>query len=466
MGKYHKVILTIPIVLYLFFSLWDLKNPGLHNDEAFFVIPALMSNFDDEIFTFFKFHKFPLLLTPYIGALKAYIYYPVFKIFNVSVYSIRVPMIVFGTVTLFFIYQTVKIIYDNKVAFFCLFMTSINPSIITHLRMDYGHSGIEVFFKSLALYLFFLCIKNKKYFYLPLIALIISLGVFARLNFIWFSNAFIIAAFIFYRNDIIALLKGLSVRGLNIKSLFMLCSYSISYIYFFFIITRYDYLSKQVSLENFRTYFVKVLDILIQQVSGVGFYNWIIGDFKMSLYAGYFVLFMAVIFLGIFLCSYNRKKRVAEERREIDHRAVFFFLVLMVVNIMPMFLTKKTAKSWYAFEMHPFITIIFSVCAYYSYNYFYKSLSKKTLLVFSVIIIIAYNIGTNILYITSYSKPVKNIFWSSKIYDLINYTKKMNVKFVCVDWGIYSQLVAHDPKMGKYQQICGVTIDAKEEDID
>src|SRR4030095_9718857 len=66
------------LCLYLALATYKIHLPGLYYDEMLFVGPAAGER------PYLKCFGLPLLIFPYIGALKSWIYIPVFAVFGVS----------------------------------------------------------------------------------------------------------------------------------------------------------------------------------------------------------------------------------------------------------------------------------------------------------------------------------------------------------------------------------------------
>src|ERR1700679_460734 len=68
---------------------------GVQNDEALFSVP---------IYLLISKHLFkdwpPPMVLSYLGALKTWLYVPIFKILGVSVWSVRLPMVLVGSLTI------------------------------------------------------------------------------------------------------------------------------------------------------------------------------------------------------------------------------------------------------------------------------------------------------------------------------------------------------------------------------
>src|SRR5258708_2952812 len=73
----------IIIFTYVLVSSYKIRFPGTQYDEALY-LNAAHGGVDQITFMTKTFHGFPVLLMPYIGALKAYLFFPIFAVFSTS----------------------------------------------------------------------------------------------------------------------------------------------------------------------------------------------------------------------------------------------------------------------------------------------------------------------------------------------------------------------------------------------
>lgn len=132
--------------------------PGLQYDEVLFVNAALGGV--DDSFIHKRIHGIPVMLLPYIGALKSFLYYLVFKLFGVSVESIRIPVIVISCMTLWVGFQMVRFLYSPGLACLFVLLLATDPAFIFQSKLDWGPVVLMMFFKMLALYWFFRFIRT------------------------------------------------------------------------------------------------------------------------------------------------------------------------------------------------------------------------------------------------------------------------------------------------------------------
>ncbi len=191
----------IGICLYLFFATWKLNIPGPYYDELLFVDTA--TSFDPSLFIYKSFLGIPILLMSYIGALKAWIYAPIFNLLGVSIYSIRLPMILLGLGTLSIYFFILQKLVRQKLLFFCSFLLlCTDPAFSFVSRIDWGPNAIAHFLIALLFWQFLRYLKYGSPWMLLSIVITALLGVFEKLNFLWFLNGLLFAGFFCYRREL------------------------------------------------------------------------------------------------------------------------------------------------------------------------------------------------------------------------------------------------------------------------
>src|SRR5437899_11255941 len=89
--------------IFVFLASYRIDLPGLYMDELDFVNAA--QGAPDNTMIHMRLGSVPLFIMPYLGALKAWIYAPIFGLFGVSALTIRLPAILIAAVTLLIFYQ-------------------------------------------------------------------------------------------------------------------------------------------------------------------------------------------------------------------------------------------------------------------------------------------------------------------------------------------------------------------------
>jgi hypothetical protein len=177
------VAAAVVVGVYVAIAVQHLDRPGLQYDETLFVNAALGGHFSQ--FVLRRLFGRPLMLMGYIGALKAYIYYPIFRIFGVSVITIRLPVVLVGGLALTVAYRLARLIMDRWLALLLLLVLATEPALIFTTRTDWGPVALMTLFKVAALFLLFAFLGRRQLRYVALLFAMLLLGLFDKLNFLW-----------------------------------------------------------------------------------------------------------------------------------------------------------------------------------------------------------------------------------------------------------------------------------------
>jgi hypothetical protein len=188
------------------FATYQIHSPGLYMDEMDFVGAATGKR------PYRGWLGIPLLIAPYVGALKAWTYIPVFALFGVSAVSIRLPVVLISCGTLALGYALVR---RNLTPGWAIAFTAacvVHPGFVLQTKVDWGPVVLMLFFKALCLYLLVKWLETSRLFSWPLAGAITAcgLGFFDKFNFIWFVVALLGATLVVYWREIRAKLTGVS----------------------------------------------------------------------------------------------------------------------------------------------------------------------------------------------------------------------------------------------------------------
>lgn len=189
------LLLFLPLAIYLLVSLVYLGLPGLHYDETLFG-NAAFGNRDGSFVaweTTIAGCRFPVMLMPYIGALKAYLYYPIFKWWGTGVAAVRIPVILLGLATLFFTYTFVRRTIDPWTALVSVALLASDPTFIFMHKADWGPVALMSALKSASIYLIVRWFNESKTVWLSLACFLMGVGIFDKVIFLWFVVALIMA---------------------------------------------------------------------------------------------------------------------------------------------------------------------------------------------------------------------------------------------------------------------------------
>jgi len=200
---WEKIGLCGLILVFAAFATYRIHSPGLYTDEVLFVPAATGAA------AYRSFFGVPLMIYPVIGALKAWIYMPIFTLFGVSAATVRIPVVLISCGTLALGYALVRRKLSKGWAMAFTAACVVHPGFVFQTKADWGPIVLMLFFKALTLYLVVRWLETPRFFSRSLVGVIAacSLGFFDKFNFVWFVVALSGATVLVYWKEISAKLK-------------------------------------------------------------------------------------------------------------------------------------------------------------------------------------------------------------------------------------------------------------------
>jgi len=114
-----------------------LPMPSIQEDEALFATPYLNSHLS--LYTWTIGHvQVPVMLLTYIGTLKSWIYWPIFKLWGINAWSIRLPVCLLSLLTIWIFAEFLRWTTNETVALLTsLLLATDAPFVITNV-FDWG----------------------------------------------------------------------------------------------------------------------------------------------------------------------------------------------------------------------------------------------------------------------------------------------------------------------------------------
>jgi len=447
--KKYNWIAYLLLLSYLLIACYKISSPGLQYDEMLFVNAAQHTKYDSS-FIIKSLKGFPILLMPYIGALKSYIYYPIINSLGVNIWTLRLPVILITILSLWVITKLTNKIFNKEFALIVLLILALNPTLVYMTRLDVGPNVLELFLKSVACFLFYRFFFEKASFNnLILGFIILGMGLFNKLNFIWFINASYATIFIF---NFECIRKGIVEKDVkNLKPyLAIAASYVVYATYLIIIIKGYNLVHTSDS-SSILDSFINKVSVMNGVVNGTTFLGYIYSKVNSKIYTYILYLYGFIIVCGSILNLINKKSAFIEKYKRI----YFSICLLIFFDSIQIVLTKEATAPWHAFTIYPFFTIVL-VYSLYSIHHVlgaYRANVANLMLAGLVSIIVIYQCSVIVSYFNKLGTSTKNVAWSDEIYKLIDYTKNTNAKFVSLDWGFHNVLIAFDNKKDKYHEL-------------
>ena len=180
--------------------------PGLQYDEILFV-NAATGEPTNGLFVGRRILGVPVMVMPYMGALKAYLYYPVFQLLGVSPATIRWPIIVLSLVTLGLIYGVARSSFPRLTSSLLVLVVAVDPTFIYTTKIDVGPTALMMLLKLAAVFFALRTVTTGSPRHLWGLSAACALGIFDKLNFIWFTIALATACGLLFRRELAAALR-------------------------------------------------------------------------------------------------------------------------------------------------------------------------------------------------------------------------------------------------------------------
>jgi len=136
------LILAACLLYFLAAGLLVLPYPGIENDEALFAggiyAPELMAG-SIRLFG----HRVALMLMPYVGALKAWLYAPIFALWHPSAWSLRVPVLLTGAAAVWLFFCYLDRIAGRRAALIGAVLLATDTSFLLTTCFDWGPVALQ-----------------------------------------------------------------------------------------------------------------------------------------------------------------------------------------------------------------------------------------------------------------------------------------------------------------------------------
>jgi hypothetical protein len=194
----------IPLVLYIFLAVQFIWLPGIYYDEVLGAVPAIAALEGDVPGPYVQVEgsvihlgkvAFPLMILPYLGSMQTAVLIPVFALFGISVPVMRGAYIFLGALGLLGSYLFTARYFNRSTAWVATLLLAVDPTYIFATRSDNGPTTVMMICKMGALWLFLMWWQSRKRIFLLLGAFIAGIGVYDKLNFVWFLGALGVAMF-------------------------------------------------------------------------------------------------------------------------------------------------------------------------------------------------------------------------------------------------------------------------------
>ena len=137
-----RLVPLVVCAVFIALGVGFIPHAGIQNDEAIFAGP-LYQPISNEFRLRIFHHNIPLMLMSYLGTLKTLLYWPILAIFHPSVYSIRLPTVLAGSLTIWILYQLTLKIAGVRAALMAICLLATDPVFLLTNTFDWGPVALE-----------------------------------------------------------------------------------------------------------------------------------------------------------------------------------------------------------------------------------------------------------------------------------------------------------------------------------
>ena len=430
------------VCVFVFLAAYRIELPGLYYDELAFVNAALGA--PDNTFIYMRLGRLPFLVFPYMGALKAWGYYPIFHHFGVSALTIRLPAILLAAVTLLILYQLMRAKLGAVWATIALWILAVDPANVFPSRLDWGPTVLTHLFQATILALWFNYRDEPKLWKPALIFVCFGLGFFDRFNFVWLASAFVIGISLCYPDSLKRLWISCPKFVRWTAIILLLIALGVT-LYLILPLLLYFHHATGAPTASLKVKWYGVLGTL----SGHEVAGFIFGDARTIIS---WVPFWLIVVAGFLALATSFLPMPNTEAREDRKNGLFCFLVGSLI-FLQIVITPQADGAQHYLMVFPLPFLAFAFLG----KSVYTQLAAKNLchiggLLFgsAAACLFVMNVHNSAEYLSHFrTNPHYNPRWSPEIYSLSRYINEHGFEarsIICVDWGLHTQLHALAPK--------------------
>jgi len=430
------LLVTVSALLtFLYFASRNLHSPGLYYDECIFVNAALGGINDD--FIYLRLFNVPVMIMPYIGALKSFMYAPLFSLFGVTPESIRLPVILLSAGTVSISFLLARRLFGTQLALLFLVLMATDPAFIFNIRLDSGPVALMLFFKMAALYSFFALLDSKATRHAWFLVAALALGLYDKLNFIWFVIALGGAALCCFGSELKGLYHCMKRQLLPPLILFVI-------VFFMAAATSLNLLLGFHGTMPDRTLLEKglfVINLYKGTMNGSAIYNFVSGgSLTTPSWVNYLLIPLPIALLAFTMARNRTSALLTCHQRRVS----WFFLLSALLIFIQIVVTREVGGAHHLMMLYPFHHLLV-ISIFSSLLPLCGGVRRKLLFTCGAVAIVSITysqLKTDDAYASVFAgKSTFSTRWDPHIYALADYLKNSPADVVVsTDWGIHVQL--------------------------
>ncbi|PYK08158.1 MAG: hypothetical protein DME65_14605 [Verrucomicrobia bacterium] len=422
------------LVIYVALASYKIHLPGLYYDEILFVGPAAGER------PYLKCFGLPLLIFPYIGALKSWIYTPIFALFGVSPISIRLPAILISCGTLALGYSLVRRILTPRWAVAFTGACAVHPGFVLLTKVDLGPIALMLFLKALCLVLLFKWLEGSQRICWSVVG-VCMLGFFDKFNFIWFVVALAFSTSAIYGAEIFRKLRTVPVRVL------LATATTLTALGLLVLWVVYPLLQRPHTQASSGRFWQMWALYESMSTGGATAFLWFKSPPTVPSWMGWGVLSLTAIWLLLAFVSYALRTRANKKLDTRTLRFCIWCLLMFGIILAEMVLTPQAGGPHHVIMLFPFDLLAGFSAAFLFANTF-EAMRRQVILLEGCVLIMW--VMSNVRSLEMHYSKFEDVSsfrgrWSPHVESLATYLNERatNVDSIyVVDWGIGFQLRA------------------------
>lgn len=191
-----------------------LPYPGLQNDEALLAGPLFRIDaalYHPKLFN----RQIPLMLLSYLGTVKSVLLGVVFRVFSPNPYSLRIPGLLLGALTVWILYLLLQKIHGKSAALIGSALLATDSVFLLTSCFDWGPVAAQHLLSILGVLLLIRFFQSGQPWPLAAGSFCFGLALWDKALFLWLFGGLIVAAFALYPSQI---LRRISLRNLGMAT--------------------------------------------------------------------------------------------------------------------------------------------------------------------------------------------------------------------------------------------------------
>ncbi len=433
-------------MFFLLANLAGLSDPGLQYDELLFVNAALGNTHPYHGFIYSESLGIPTMVMPYIGALKAWLYTPIFKIFGVSVDSVRIPAILLAGLGLVLAVLLIYRLLGMWTAVALAVLLATDPVYGAVSRADWGPIVLSALLRMAALGCYFGFLRRRSIRYLWLLVLVLLLGLFNKIDYGWFIAALGVAALVVHHRELLEICRSRKAALIPPVTVFLVFLVTA----FITIILPAMQLPTADAPVSLGTRITEVENLFRGTVNGTGVYQYMTGSVldHPTLMGWLFPWILAgSTLVAIWSLTVGLRRKVGDPLREAALTTTFF-LILFTVVVMGIVATRQATGPQHIMLLWP-LPAVLAVCLLATALHIpIRAAQRATVAILTVALLalLLTQVRTTVAYVHAYrDRRHWTSIWSTEIYAAAHAVARSapNVEsIIAADWGLGTQIFA------------------------